>query len=80
MSNRIDRLSTGLLASALVVNYLSHRAGHGTICSTMRPVFRTNTRAGKIIAVAAWASLTAWFLPHFVNGQIVADVLKDGGP
>lgn len=67
--SKIDRLSTGLLAAALVTNYASHRAGHGTICSTMRPVFRTNTRTGKVVAVAAWASLTAWFIPHFVNGE-----------
>ena len=67
--SKVDRLSTALMAAALVTNYASHRAGHGTICSTMRPVFRTNTRTGKAVAVAAWLSLSAWFIPHFVNGE-----------
>lgn len=68
--SKIDRLSTALLASALVTNYVSHKTGHGTICSTTRPIFRVNTKTGKVVAVAAWASLTAWFVPHFINGVI----------
>lgn len=70
-SNRraADKASTVLLASALVTNYAAHRLGRGTICSNMRPVFRTNTRAGKIVATTAWLTLTAWFIPHFVNGD-----------
>lgn len=70
----LDGLSTGLMIASLTTNYIAHKTGYGTICSNTRPVFRTNTKTGKVVAVAAWATLTAWFVPHFING--VAGVVE----
>lgn len=70
----LDRLSTGLMIASLATNYAAHKTGHGTICSTMRPVFRTNTKTGKVVATAAWTTLSVWFVPHFING--VAGVVE----
>lgn len=50
----------GLVAS-LFANYLRHRAGKSTICSTCRK------RIGPRMFLAGWAALTAWFLPHYMN-------------
>jgi hypothetical protein len=64
----IDRVSTGLLAASLVTNYVAHKTNHGTICQNTRPAFHLDTRVGKVAAVASWSALTAWFLPHYING------------
>lgn len=35
-----------------------------------RNLLRTDTTLGKVISVCAWAGLTFWFVPHFVNGPL----------
>lgn len=48
-----------LLITSLVVNYLRHKTGRSTICSTCRK------RLGPKMFVAGWLALTAWFIPHY---------------
>lgn len=50
----------GLVAS-LVLNYIRHRRGATTICSTTRRAI------GPKLFVMGWATLTAWLLPHYIN-------------
>lgn len=48
-----------LMIASLVTNYIRHRTGKSTICSTCRK------RLGPKAFVLGWAALTAWFLPHY---------------
>lgn len=48
-----------LLIASLVVNYVRHRLGKSTICSTCRK------RVGPIPFTLGWAALTAWLWPHY---------------
>lgn len=41
--------------------------GH-TLSERTRAWFRIHTRTGKAVFVAGWLALTAWFVPHIVNG------------
>lgn len=60
-----------LLAGALGLNYHRHREGRSTICSTCR------RHIGPRLFVAAWLTLTAWILPHYVRPftELVDDAL-----
>jgi hypothetical protein len=40
-------------------------AGH-TLSEVTRATFRTDTIAGSVSFVAAWAALTVWFVPHIL--------------
>ena len=48
-----------LLIAGLVTNFIRHRMGRTTICSTSRKVI------GPRVFVLGWAALTAWFIPHY---------------
>lgn len=39
-----------------------------TLSERLRAWLRTNTKPGKAIFVIAWLALTAWFIPHIING------------
>ncbi|MFE6000269.1 hypothetical protein ACFQ6C_25970 [Streptomyces sp. NPDC056454] len=39
-----------------------------TLSERIRVWFRTSTRGGKAAFVVAWLGLTAWFIPHIING------------
>jgi hypothetical protein len=45
-----------------------NKADGDTLSERVRVWFRTNTRPGKAAFVIAWLGLTAWFIPHIVNG------------
>lgn len=55
------------LASALVFNYVCHKAGMPTICGNVRPTLHTETFTGKVVVVGFWSSLTVWILPHLLR-------------
>lgn len=70
-----DKLAPGLLVSALVVNYVVHKTDSAdTICINGRRLLHTDTRLGRAAAVASWAALTGWLLPHFVNGPLTRNI------
>lgn len=80
--NVADKVSTGLLAAAIVANIVSDQTGHGTICSNTRPLFPHDeeterfTTTGKVLAVVVWGGFSAWFLPHYVNGKVARHVSR----
>ncbi|MET7363238.1 hypothetical protein ABZS76_33040 [Streptomyces sp. NPDC005562] len=39
-----------------------------TLSERVRVWFHTSARPGKAAFVLAWLGLTAWFVPHIVNG------------
>ncbi|MFE0490245.1 hypothetical protein [Streptomyces griseoaurantiacus] len=39
-----------------------------TLSERVRAWFRVSTRSGKAAFVVAWLGLTAWFIPHIING------------
>lgn len=39
-----------------------------TLSERLRVWFRTNTTGGKVVFVVSWLALTAWFVPHILNG------------
>jgi hypothetical protein len=39
-----------------------------TLSERLRVWFRTNTTGGKVVFVASWLALTAWFVPHIIFG------------
>ncbi|WP_428957910.1 hypothetical protein [Streptomyces sp. cg35] len=39
-----------------------------TLSERTRDWFHTSSRPGKAVFVAAWLGLTAWFIPHIING------------
>lgn len=49
-----------MLAAALGWNYLRHRRNKSTICSV------TRRHVSIKVMCVGWASLTAWFLPHWI--------------
>lgn len=66
-----DRIAPGLLASAVVVNYIVHKTGIAdTICINGRRVLRTDTLAGRVVSVGLWAWFSGWFVPHFIKGPL----------
>lgn len=56
-------LGAVLEAVALKGARREHTLSHAT-----RVAFHTTTPAGKVSFVAGWIALTAWFLPHIING------------
>lgn len=62
------------LIAALITNYVRHKTGRSTICSTCRK------RLGPKAFVAGWLALTAWFIPHYCKPfkRAVADLLSEG--
>jgi hypothetical protein len=61
-----------LMIASLVTNYVRHRLGKSTICSTCRK------RVGPRVFVLGWAALTVWFIPHYCRPftEAVADLLE----
>ncbi|PPS89441.1 hypothetical protein [Streptomyces sp. MH60] len=39
-----------------------------TLSERTRDWFRTKSTPGKVVFTAAWLGLTAWFIPHIING------------
>lgn len=39
-----------------------------TLCPDIRTAFRTDTAAGKVAFASTWLALSAWFVPHVING------------
>lgn len=66
-----DRIAPGLLATAVVVNYIVAETGWAdTICINGRRLLRTDTEFGKAVSVGLLAALGAWFVPHFIEGPL----------
>lgn len=53
------------LAALETYGILRPGAGH-TLSEVTRTTFRTDTLAGQVAFVSAWAGLTAWFVPHIL--------------
>lgn len=53
-----------LLIASLVLNYLRHRRGKSTICSTTRPL----VPAPLFVLGMAW--FNAWFIPHWLMPKL----------
>lgn len=49
------------MIGTLVLNYVRHRTGRSTLCSSAR------TRVGPRAFVLGWVTLSAWLLPHYVR-------------
>lgn len=60
MSTARDYVPTAILGAALVANYVNHRAGRGTICSTSRP----------IVPVPVFVGALGWFVPHWLGPKL----------
>ena len=56
------------IATVAAADWLCDRNGLPTISSTTRHVLRTDTRTGRLVVVAGWSALTAWFVPHLLRG------------
>lgn len=52
----------GALLGALGLNYLNHRRGKPTLCSSTRPY------VPPVVFCLAWGVLTGWLLPHYCGG------------
>jgi hypothetical protein len=65
-----DLVWGGLLGSALVYEmYAVFNGKQGdTLSERLRVWMRTNTKPGKALFVLGWLGLTAWFVPHILNG------------
>lgn len=61
-----------LLVASLITNYVRHRLGKSTICSTCRK------RLGPRAFVLGWLLLTGWFIPHYCRPfkRAVADLIE----
>ncbi|MCX4799585.1 hypothetical protein OG497_37660 [Streptomyces sp. NBC_01242] len=46
-----------------------NKADGDTLSERVRDWFHTSTRPGKAVFVLAWLGLTAWFIPHIINGS-----------
>jgi hypothetical protein len=53
-----------VLAGSLVVNYIQHRRGKPTICSTSR------RHLPAILFVAGWSVFNAWFVRHWLKPRL----------
>jgi len=51
-----------LIVGALVVHNLTTEH---EFSKTVRKVYRTETRLGKVLLVASWAGFSAWLMPHW---------------
>jgi hypothetical protein len=60
----------GILGGALVweLRCVFNGKEGDTLSERLRVWFRTSTRPGKAVFVLAWLGLTAWLVPHIVNG------------
>lgn len=56
-------LGAGLETAALRHHHREHTASH-----FIRSVFAMDRTAGKRAFVAAWVALSAWLVPHLLNG------------
>lgn len=66
-----DKIAPGLLVAAVVTNYVVHKTHSAdTICINGRRLLHTDTKPGKVIAVAGCLWFAGWFIPHFVNGPL----------
>lgn len=75
----VDKVPVTLLGLAIVANLVNDRTGHGTICSTTRPLWgviedetgnRRISRRGRRAVALGLAGFAGWFFPHYVNGPI----------
>lgn len=57
------------LGAVLEAVALKGRRHEHTLSHATRAFFHTTTPAGKVSFVAGWIALTAWFLPHIINGH-----------
>ena len=61
----------GLIVLGAVFEHYGLRTpnSHSTLSAVTRTVYRTETRVGRIAFLMSWGALTAWFVPHIVNGR-----------
>lgn len=56
-----------ILGLAVIDVYAAHVKHDGTLSQAGRTLFRTDTRAGKVVWAASWTALSAWLVPHIWN-------------
>jgi hypothetical protein len=44
--------------------WCDRRRDDSTLSCQVRRLFRTDHKTGRLAFIAAWAGLTAWFVPH----------------
>lgn len=56
----------GACISALVALdvWCNRQCNDSTLSCQLRVVFRTDHKTGRLVFIAFWAGLTAWFVPH----------------
>ncbi len=69
----------GALIGTLSLNYLRHRGGRSTLCSSTRTHLRVERTPGRLVVVVGWATLTAWLIPHILE-QARPDLTNLDGP
>lgn len=52
--------------------WVAHIKHGDTLSCAVRETFRTETPTGRFALCAAWASLTAWLLPHWCKPVVKA--------
>lgn len=55
-----------MLVGSLVVNFVQHKRGRPTICST------TRKRIPATVFVGLWAGFNAWFVGHWLGPRVRA--------
>lgn len=53
-----------MLLASLVVNYIQHKRGKSTICSTTRPLIPIP------VFLAGVGTFLAWFVPHWIRPKL----------
>lgn len=55
-----------MLLGSLIANFVQHKRGKSTICST------TRRRIPATVFIGLWAGFNAWFIPHWLIPRLRA--------